>query len=200
MSRLATSVVLGFHGCSKAVGTRILDGETDLIESDQEYDWLGPGAYFWENDAVRAREWAEDKVTLGRFKEAFVIGAVIDLGNCLDLLVREDLPLLRSAYDDLVAQRNATNSQMPRNGDLPHDAHKDKLLRKLDCAVIRNLYEIIASTPDDAPDRVEPFDTVRGLFTEGAPLYPGAGFYEKTHTQIAVRNVACIRGLFRPRD
>ena len=88
MGRLATSFVLGFHGCDRAVGERALRGEVDLIQSDKEYDWLGPGVYFWQNDPRRAREWAEDKVARSQYADPFVIGAVIDFGNCLDLCVR----------------------------------------------------------------------------------------------------------------
>ena len=42
-----------------------------------------------------------------------------------------------------------------------------------------------------------PFDTVRALFPEGQPLYPGAGFLAKTHVQLAVRRPEQIRGVFR---
>jgi hypothetical protein len=42
-----------------------------------------------------------------------------------------------------------------------------------------------------------PVDTIRGVFTEGQPVYPGAGFDEKTHVQIVVRNPFCIKGVFR---
>jgi len=44
-----------------------------------------------------------------------------------------------------------------------------------------------------------PFDTVRALFPEGDELYAGSGFKDKTHSEIAVRNDACILGYFRPR-
>ena len=43
-----------------------------------------------------------------------------------------------------------------------------------------------------------PYDTVRGMFTEGEELYPGSGFSAQSHVQIAVRNDDCIRGLFLP--
>jgi len=33
--------------------------------------------------------------------------------------------------------------------------------------------------------------------TEGEPIYESAGFYSKTHVQIAVCNPACIKGVFR---
>jgi len=51
-----------------------------------------------------------------------------------------------------------------------------------------------------APDgtRRAPYDTVRSPFQEGTPLYTGAGFQTKNHIQIAVRNLACIKGYFRP--
>ena len=42
-----------------------------------------------------------------------------------------------------------------------------------------------------------PIDSVKGIFLEGAPAYPGSGFREKTHIQIAVCNLACIKGVFR---
>jgi hypothetical protein len=42
------------------------------------------------------------------------------------------------------------------------------------------------------------FDTVRGVFTEGQPLYSNAGFKEKTHIQLCVRNPECILGYFKP--
>ena len=83
MNRLHTSFVLGYHGCSAEVGERCLMGEP-LVGSDQEYDWLGPGIYFWESDPLRAWEWADEKVDRSKFESAFVVGAVIDLGNCLD--------------------------------------------------------------------------------------------------------------------
>jgi hypothetical protein len=42
------------------------------------------------------------------------------------------------------------------------------------------------------------YDTVRGAFLEGAPAYPRAGFSREAHVQIAVRNLACVLGVFRP--
>ena len=43
-----------------------------------------------------------------------------------------------------------------------------------------------------------PFDTVRGFFIEGAPVYPTAGLRSLDHVQICVRNPASIIGFFRP--
>lgn len=38
----------------------------------------------------------------------------------------------------------------------------------------------------------------RGVFTEGGPIYPNAGFVEKTHIQICIINPNCIKGYFAP--
>lgn len=43
------------------------------------------------------------------------------------------------------------------------------------------------------------YDSVRGVFWEGKPLYPNAGFAEKNHIQICVCNPNCIKGYFLPR-
>ena len=44
---------------------------------------------------------------------------------------------------------------------------------------------------------MQQFDSVRGMFVEGEELYKGAGFHEKTHVQIAIRNPMMIKGYFR---
>ena len=44
----------------------------------------------------------------------------------------------------------------------------------------------------------QPFDTVRGFFNEGQPVYPTAGLRSLDHVQICVRNPARIIGFFRP--
>ena len=80
---------------------------------------------------------------------------------------------------------------MPENTDFKGSSNKlDKLKRNLDCAVIENLHTIMDK---------EGFDSVRGIFTEGQPLYPNASFRTKDHIQICIRNYNCIKGYFIPR-
>jgi hypothetical protein len=43
------------------------------------------------------------------------------------------------------------------------------------------------------------FDTVRGIFTEGGPIFDGAGIQSKNHIQVCIRNLNCIKGFFMPR-
>jgi len=71
----------------------------------------------------------------------------------------------------------------------------DLLLRELDCAVL-NFYLRDADRTLGGGDKFH--QTVRGVFVEGAPAYPGASIFAKTHTQVAVRDPAVIVGYFRP--
>lgn len=175
-----------------------------MVPSDRDYDWLGHGRYFWEGDPQRALEWAQAREAQGKIRKAAVVGAVIDLGNCLDLTKRSDCELLADAYNSLAAAFAAAKIELPENRDPKTVRLGDKLLRYLDCAVIQHLHKNI---DDEAREQINkglkpqvlPFDTVRGLFPEGESLYAGGGFYSLTHTQIAVRNDSSIIGYFRPR-
>lgn len=198
MSRLATSFVLGYHGCDRAIGEKVIKGDCDILKSERDFDWLGPGAYFWESDPQRALEWSKWKVDRGDYTEPFVIGAVIDLRNCLDLVSREDLDLVHAAHSSFVKMQRKAGLPIPQNKSVKGDPNADRVLRFLDCAVIRHLHNILdGQAPDDRV--IDPFDTVRGMFTEGGKLYPGGGFKRKSHVQLAVRTSECILGLFIPR-
>jgi hypothetical protein len=71
--------------------------------------------------------------------------------------------------------------------------NEDLLKRYLDCAVIETIHQF-------NKDKKKPeFDSVRGVFFEGKDLYENAGFKEKNHIQIALRNPNCIKGYFVPR-
>ena len=63
--------------------------------------------------------------------------------------------------------------------------------RQLDCAVIQMVHKIRESRS------MEAYDTVYGVFEEGELVYPGAGFRDRTHVQIAIRNPEMILGYFR---
>lgn len=80
----------------------------------------------------------------------------------------------------------AAKTPMPVN-----ELGPDLLKRHLDCAVINHLHAIRRNAG------LEPFDTIRGAFREGAPIYENAGFYSKTHVQLCVCNPDCIKGVFR---
>ncbi len=79
-----------------------------------------------------------------------------------------------------------------RKGEpLPQNRGVGLKRRDLDRLVINNRL-------DELKEGGLEYDTVRGAFLEGDPVYPGAGFARESHIQVAVRNPACILGVFRP--
>jgi hypothetical protein len=190
-------LLIGFHGCDKAVRDKIVNSQSMLYESKNDYDWLGSGMYFWENNKQRAFDFAHNlflNPQKGRvpIREPAVLGAAIDLGFCLDLLDKEFIELLKQSYDTLAASYRQLSLVLPEN--TPLRKSEDLLLRKLDCAVIENLHLYRKR------QKKRPFDSTRGIFIEGDPIYHTAGFYEKSHIQLCIRNPNCIKGFFIPRD
>jgi len=182
---LSTSFVLAYHGCDLDLGENLLSGTKFLKPSSNDYDWLGPGVYFWESNPQRALEFAHEKRDRAvGIRKPFVVGAVIDLGLCLDLTTKDSIEILKDTHRSLVRTIAPTGGPMPVNGP-------ENWRRRLDCAVIQFLHLIRQSQAS------EPIDTVRGIFTEGNPIYSGSAFLEKTHVQIAVVNPNCIKAIFR---
>ncbi len=183
MQRLSASFVLGYHGCDQAVADSLLRGD-QFKKSANDYDWLGGGVYFWEANPIRGLDFAEraGQRPRSKIKTPAVVGAVIDLGACLDLTTVYGIEMVRSAHGSLESQMAAAKAVMPQN--------QDTLRRQLDCAVIEQVHLINEGIGLE-------IDSVRGVFTEGSPVYPGSAFDQETHVQIAVRNPTCIKGVFR---
>ena len=188
------SLILGFHGCDRNKGEALLTQETPFILSRNQYDWLGNGMYFWESNYSRAWDYAlevKENPNMGVISDPYVIGAVIDLGHCLDLMEHDNLLLLRKYYALLKNNYSKAGKDIPRN-------NMEKKLHYLDREVIELLHHEV-SIGDNVDDMV-PFDSVRAAYIEGEELYPNAGFNDKNHIQLCVRNPNCIKGFFMPRD
>ena len=118
MHHLSTSFVLAYHGCDRDLGKRLLSGSASFKPSENDFDWLGPGVYFWESNPHRALEFAQEKHKRGeRVRNPFVVGAVIDLGLCLDLTTKDSLENLRDAHRSLLGT-------IPEGGLLPVNGPK----------------------------------------------------------------------------
>ena len=189
-----SNLILGFHGCDQSVVDKVVAGKDNLIASTNDYDWLGNGIYFWENNEARALQWAQElsKRKGSTIKHPAVIGSIVDLGYCLDLTDSQCLEELKVGYDALVFMCKEAGMEMPQNTNTGNST--DLLLRKLDCAVIETMHKINRMANKRA------YDSVKGVFWEGKQLYPNAGFAEKNHIQICVCNPNCIKGYFLPRN
>lgn len=167
--------VVGYHGCTAEVARRVLAGEPMRVSSNA-YDWLGAGVYFWEHAPARASEWAVQRFGA----DAAVLAADLGLGHCLDLLDPGHFEGLRRAYEAFVERARAEG--------LPLPANRDKLHR-LDRAVVEYYCHEYAALGGF------PFDTVRGCFPEGPPVFEGSRILRETHVQVAVRNPGAIRAV-----
>lgn len=180
MERFAR-IILGYHGAragdAAEFAKRLLLGGVGVDEwrpSENEFDWLGHGIYFWEHSPERARRWAGT--------DGIVIGAVIQLGNCLDLTDIRHTALLAISFAEREQEFKAKNAPLPQNSG------RELKNRKLDCLVINGLLKASFGQ----------VQTVRGAFEEGDEAFPGSALKNETHIQVAVRDLGCILGVFRP--
>ena len=88
----------------------VSDGAFRLSENN--YDWLGKGVYFWEYAPYRALEWAR-LIGLQQGEEPAVLGATIRLGNCVNLMDIQHHADLVATHDLLVALHG--DNSLPKN-------------------------------------------------------------------------------------
>jgi hypothetical protein len=175
--------VIGYHACEDEIAQRLLKGE-NMAPSKNDFDWLGHGIYFWENDEGQAWNYAQK---YKKFKNTTVVGAVIQLGSCLDITTKFGRDVILAAHQDYSELCKLANFPLPQN-----EGRADKIMRKLDCAVFN-------FTVNTLSEKGKPIDTIRGLFDVGEPLFAGTTIKDKINVQISVLNNAMIKGIFLPR-
>ncbi len=163
--------IIGFHGTDEATADRLVAGEP-FKESDSDDDWFGKGVYFWEYAPKQAWWWARK---FKKHKTPAVIGAIIRLGNCFDLLDPVNVSTLKEFHASAVEKWVATGIPIPKNGR----HHRD-----LDCAIFNLFYQEAAAAG-------KPIDTARAVYVPTASakrVWKGSWIYEEAHLQICVRN------------
>jgi hypothetical protein len=209
-SRIHESVVLAYHGCDLSVAEKLVSGSLDFRSSENPYDWLGDGVYFFEGDAHQAHEFAtlaaidfldsgNTVVTKGKISCPAVIGVVLSLAQCLDLTRREHIQLLSSHYKDMSLIWKAEGKVPPENKKTTLEAdwthHGFAAVRCLDRELINTMCISLQSARPPADIQV-----VRAAFDSGAPAFDGSHLSSGTHIQLAVRNMRAICGVFWPRS
>jgi len=176
--------VIGYHGCDLKVATDVVARKSSLAPGPWKYDWLGAGVYFWEDDPKLAWGWARH--TAKRRPELIqapaVVGAVIELRDCLNLVQTGTSKILLAAYQALVQEVERAGGHMPVN------EHEER--RFLDHAVFETLHELRRR------EGLASFSAVRALFQSGEPVFPGGGVRKWDHIQICVRDAGVVEGCF----
>ncbi|MBI2928572.1 MAG: hypothetical protein HYY24_23130 [Verrucomicrobia bacterium] len=147
------SLVVGYHGCDRRLVEKVVAGVEVLKPSQNARDLLGHGIYFWEDSHARAMRWAEAESERRRssITAPAVLGAIIQLGNFLNLMETEALSLVKSAHVSYLSACASTGSPAATNRG------PELRARFLDCAVIQTLHQLRREQ-----GKAE-FDTVRGF-------------------------------------
>nr|WP_315183532.1 hypothetical protein [uncultured Albidiferax sp.] len=193
-------LVVAYHGCDVTLRDALVSGRTaHLLHSNNKYDWLGSGAYFFENDFERALLFAQNahahpakRYTAIPIATPAVVGAILCISRCLDMTTQDGIREYTHALKPLLQGFAEKNTPPPTN----HAASLDDtevILRELD----RSVFEFIHQARESRPE-LPNFQAVRGAFQQGKALSDASGFKENTHIQIALRDDSCVLGWFLP--
>jgi hypothetical protein len=162
--------VHGHHGTSGAAAAAILAEGYKLSRND--YDWLGPGIYFFEEAPKRALDWA----LVAHTSDPAVLESEISLEDCMDLCDIGWERVLSQCYDELLTRVKDEGLSLPRQSSGAH---------RLDAAVL----DLAAAklTALGSPVR-----SIRAAFKEGRAVFPESWIYSKDHIQIAVRDTSVV--------
>lgn len=160
----------GFHGTTELAGRRILEDGFSVSQND--YDWLGDGIYFFQDAPQLALDWARQKST------AFpcVLEAHILIKDFIDLLDPKWSTWLANVHDRYVIELKAAKKLAPMQRGGAH---------RLDRAVLN--YAVAVRTAEGYH-----VGGIRGAFVEGRPVFPNSALFTKSHIQIAVRDRSYI--------
>lgn len=197
---LGTALIV-YHGCDVTTRDDLVSGRLKhLSHSNNQYDWLGPGAYFFEGDVERALLFAQashrnpgKRYTAKPIATPAVVGAALQVQNWLDMTTQAGIKEFSLAYQAFADGLNVAGTPIPANRP-SSDMDTDVIYRALDNAVFTWLHEARASQDPPLPS----FQAVRAAFHQGGKVAPTSGFHVSTHIQISLRDNSCIVGWFLP--
>lgn len=164
-------LVYGYHGTSETLAQQILRQGYQYSEND--YDWLGRGVYFFQDAPSSAWEWASERYP----REPAVLRSIITLADCLDLVDTSAVEVVKLGFQMFYQRCQRLNLTLPRQTKMAH---------RLDCAVLDQTVKFLAPLGQS-------IRTVRGIFEEGEPIFPDSALTSKGHIQIAVRDLVLLQ-------
>jgi hypothetical protein len=177
--------IVGYHGTRLSVALEIVNRRRGFQLSRNRDDWLGHGIYFWEYAPQQALWWAMRRKKRQNWGEPIaILGSMIRLGFCFDLLDPYNVKYLTEIHEGYVEARKATGQAIPRNAN----HHK-----YLDCAVFQYAYAVI----DHDETIKQSVDSSRAVYVptdEDKRIWTRSWISRGAHIQVCVRNPACILG------
>lgn len=166
--------VYGYHGTSQTKAVSII--KHGFLPSDNDYDWLGTGIYFFQDAPIRAKQWAIEQHP----NEPAVICSLIHLENCIDLFDVKWFPLLKNVYNLFEEQYRLSDRPLPRQNPSRSKAHR------LDCAFFNYANQFVAHQGQIS-------SSTRAVFVEGDCIFPDSAIFDLAHVQIAVTDPVVIK-------
>jgi hypothetical protein len=176
--------IIGYHGTRLSVALDVVNRKREINSSRNPDDWLGHGVYFWKYAPQQALWWARRRASRYHWGEPIaILGSMIRLGFCFDLLDPYNAIYLKSIHDRYREARESASFPVPKNGH-----HR----RFLDCAVFQYAYATIEENQGQ-----KTIDSARAVYVptdKNKRIYPTSWLPTEAHIQICVRNPACILG------
>lgn len=180
----------GFHATSQERAKEI-ESSNRFHLSDNEWDWLGMGVYFYQDTLGFTRRWAEEKHG-GSIENPAVFAADIEYDGFLDLIEHETIVELKSFMAQLQTA-SPTAFEKARKGQKGRAAEKERWRPRahpLDCLIIN---EAARARELDG----KPFRAIRSIFYDGDRLHQNSDIFDRQHIQIAVRDLTLIKRVWR---
>ena len=197
--------IRAYHGTTLSFARTII-AQQHIKISRNDYDWLGRGAYFFQDGPLQAWKWAAHWVGPKFSEPPAVVSADLDLTDCFDLLDLANWRFVLDAHQVYSARFAASGRPLPTqrapvvrapNGQhfhvaspLPPSAGRPGR-NLVDCAVIRLAVRRLRRLPVPLP-----INSVRGSFVQGQQLYDNSYFFDHSHVQIAVLNPTAVASNF----
>lgn len=177
-------IAIGHHGTTVATARKLADREEHFKAKQNEGDWLGIGAYFWQDAPMRARYWAQKKYK----GQAAVVSAKINLKDALDLLDLTDfleLQILQEAFLEFEKSSGTTYTQKPLK-ILDGVVYVPKpgvagFINDRDQAFLEFAIPILQET------RRSNITAIRAAFVYGRAMHATSFLFDWAHVQICVR-------------
>lgn len=181
--RLVPTSIEGFHGTAAERAKRIVD--EGFLAWPRQGQWLGKGAYFFQDAPALAWEWAEWVVRKfpATGTRPAVIWATLDVQDCLDLFDIRWYSRVKRAYEIFRADCERRGVEPPQQEEWkPGEGKK----HYLDYVILNDMIEKM-------DERGVPFTSVRGIFWEGYPAFPKSHLHDQAHVAIAARTKEIIK-------
>jgi hypothetical protein len=174
--------LVGYHGTNLRAAKAIL--ANGFIPSQNPYDWLGIGVYFWQDAPYRAFDWAGIHTRRHHeYDEPAVIRSIIQLKReeCMDLLDWQTT----GGWAGILSK---THQYLRKHQDLPQQRlGRRAKLHPLDKVVVDYAIDNIL-----AANGLQ-IKAVRAGFEEGKKIFVRSALYDRTHVQVAIRDTSIIQ-------